>query len=43
MRSDHGDHPDTIFFPSEPDFLEVLRIFYDWETSKNDHRETVAV
>jgi len=40
--SDHGDHPDTIMFPSEPDFLEALRKFYAWETAKNVYSEKVS-
>jgi len=39
MSSDHGDYPDTVVFPSEPDFLEVLRKFYAWETAKNVYPE----
>ena len=42
VRSDHGDHPDTIIFSGEPDFLEALRKFYAWETAKNAYPEMVA-
>ncbi len=42
MRSDHGDHPDTIIFSSEPEFLEAPRKFYAWETSKNVYPEKIS-
>ncbi len=35
VRSDYGDNPAHQAFSSEADFLEALRQFYDWETSKN--------
>ncbi len=42
MRIDQGDYPDTVVFPSEAEFLEALRKFYDWETSKNVYPEKAA-
>lgn len=42
MRSDYGDHPDTIVSASESEFLEALRKFYAWETSKNAYPEKVS-
>jgi hypothetical protein len=42
MRVDQGDYPDTVVFPSESTFLEALRKFYDWETSKNVYPEKVS-
>ncbi len=42
MRIDQGDYPDTVVFSSELEFLEALRKFYDWETSKNVYPEKVA-
>lgn len=41
VRSDYGDDPNTVVYASEPEFLEALRKFYDWETSKNVHPEKV--
>ena len=37
VRSDYGDYPDHITYASEAQFLDALRKFYDWETSKNVH------
>lgn len=42
VRIDQGDYPDTVVFSSEMEFLEALRKFYDWETSKNVHPEKVS-
>lgn len=42
MRIDQGEYPDTVIFSSEPEFLEALRKFYDWETSKNVYPEKVS-
>ena len=42
VRVDQGDYPDTVVFPSELEFLEALRKFYDWETSKNVYPEKVS-
>ncbi|MBP6392180.1 MAG: hypothetical protein KA175_15895 [Flavobacteriales bacterium] len=42
VRIDQGDYPDTVVFPSEVEFLEALRKFYDWETSKNVYPEKVS-
>jgi len=42
VRIDQGDYPETIEFPSELAFLEALRRFYDWETSKNCYPEKVS-
>lgn len=35
MRIDQGDYPDAVVFPSESEFLEAMRKFSDWSTSKN--------
>jgi hypothetical protein len=37
-----GDYPDAVVFASESEFLEALRKFYDWETSKNVYPEKVS-
>jgi hypothetical protein len=42
VRSDYGDYPDHKCFSSEAEFLEALRKFYDWETSKNSYPEKVS-
>lgn len=42
VRIDQGEYPDTVVFPSEVEFLEALRKFYDWETSKNVYPEKVS-
>lgn len=42
VRSDYGDHPDHITYPTEAEFLDALRKFYDWETSKNVYPEKVT-
>lgn len=42
VRSDHGDHPDHRTFASEAEFLQALRMFYDWETSANVYPEKVS-
>ena len=42
VRSDHGDHPDHRTFASEAEFLQGLRMFYDWETSANVYPEKVS-
>lgn len=42
MRVDTGDHPDTVAFSSELEFLEALRKFYDRETSKNVYPQKVS-
>ncbi|HRF82026.1 MAG TPA: hypothetical protein PL070_18270 [Flavobacteriales bacterium] len=42
VRSDYGDYPDHITYASEAHFLEALRKFYDWETSKNMVPEKVS-
>ncbi len=42
VRIDQGDYPDMVVFSSEPGFLEALRKFYDWETSKNVYPEKVS-
>ena len=41
VRDDYGDYPDHITYASEAHFLETLRKFYDWETSKNVYPEKV--
>lgn len=38
-RTDHGDYPDHLTYATEVEFLEALRNFYDWETSKNMYPE----
>lgn len=42
VRSDYGDYPDHITYSSEEEFLEALRKFYDWETSKNVYPPKVS-
>lgn len=42
VRSDYGDYPDHITYSSEEEFLQALRKFYDWETSKNVYPEKVS-
>lgn len=42
VRSDYGDYPDHITYATEADFLDALRKFYDWETSKNVYPEKVS-
>jgi hypothetical protein len=42
VRSDYGDYPDHKVFSSEAEFLEALRKFYDWETSKNIYPKKVS-
>ncbi len=42
MRSDYGDYPDHITYATEADFLDAVRKFYDWETSKNVYPEKVS-
>jgi hypothetical protein len=37
-----GDYPDAVVYPSEPEFLEALRNYYDWETSKNVYPQKVS-
>ncbi len=42
VRSDHGDYPDHITYASAAHFLDALRKFYDWETSRNVYPEKVS-
>lgn len=42
VRSDYGDYPDHITYATEADFLDAVRKFYDWETSKNVYPEKVS-
>lgn len=35
VRTDYGDDPAETSYPSETEFLEFLRRFYDWETSSS--------
>lgn len=42
VRTDSGDYPDTVVFTNETEFLDALRKFYDWETSKNVYPEKVS-
>ncbi|MBL0035373.1 MAG: hypothetical protein IPP26_06295 [Flavobacteriales bacterium] len=42
VRTDVGDYPDHRTFASEAEFLDMLRKFYDWETSKNVYPEKVS-
>ena len=37
-----GEYPDTVVFPSESEFLEALRKFYEWETSQNMYPEKAS-
>lgn len=41
-RSDYGDYPDHITYATEADFLDALRKFCDWETSKNVYPAKVS-
>ncbi|MBK7086061.1 MAG: hypothetical protein IPH53_15925 [Flavobacteriales bacterium] len=38
----YGDYPDTVVYSSETEFLDTLRKFYDWETSKNMYPEKAS-
>ncbi len=42
VRSDYGDYPDHITYATEAEFLDALRKFCDWETSKNVYPEKVT-
>ena len=42
VRTDVGDYPDHRTFASEAEFLDMLRKYYDWETSKNVYPEKVS-
>ncbi|MBK9289182.1 MAG: hypothetical protein IPN38_16250 [Flavobacteriales bacterium] len=42
VRSDYGDYPDHRTFATEAEFLQALRLFYDWETSANAYPEKVS-
>ena len=42
VRSDYGYNPAETTYPSEPEFLEFLRRFYDWETSSSVYPEKVS-
>ena len=42
VRSDYGYNPTETTYPSEPEFLEFLRRFYDWETSSSVYPEKVS-
>ncbi len=42
VRTDVGDYPGTVVYTSEAEFLDKLRKFYDWETSKNSYPEKVS-
>jgi len=41
-RSDYGDYPDHLIYASEDSFLQALRQFYDWDTSKNIYPKKVS-
>ncbi len=41
-RSDYGDYPDHITYATEAEFLDALRKFCDWETSRNAYPEKVS-
>ncbi len=42
VRTDVGDYPDHRTFASEAEFLQAIRLFYDWETSANVYPEKVS-
>jgi hypothetical protein len=42
VRTDVGDYPGTVVYASETEFLDMLRKYYDWETSKNVYPEKVS-
>lgn len=42
VRSEYGDYPDHITYTTEAEFLEVLRKFFDGETSRNAYPEKVS-
>ncbi len=42
VRTDVGDYPGTVVYASETEFLDILRKYYDWETSKNVYPEKVS-
>lgn len=42
VRTDVGDYPGTVVYASEAEFLDMLRKYYDWETSKNMYPEKVS-
>jgi hypothetical protein len=42
VRSDYGDYPDHLTYATEPEFLDALSKFYDWETSRNVYPEKVS-
>jgi len=42
VRTDVGDYPGTVVHASETEFLDMLRKYYDWETSKNVYPEKVS-
>jgi hypothetical protein len=42
VRTDVGDYPGTVVHASEAEFLDMLRKYYDWETSKNVYPEKVS-
>ena len=42
VRTDVGDYPGTVVHASETEFLDMLRKYYDWETSRNVYPEKVS-
>lgn len=42
VRTDVGDYPGTVVYASETEFLDMLRKYYDWETSRNVYPEKVS-
>ncbi len=42
VRTDVGDYPGTVVHASETEFLDMLRKYYDWETSKNVYPKKVS-
>lgn len=42
VRSDYGDDPAETSYPSETEFLDFLRRFYDWETSSSVYPDKVS-
>ena len=42
VRTDVGDYPGTVVYASETEFLDMLRKYCDWETSRNVYPEKVS-
>ncbi len=42
VRTDVGDYPGTVVYASEAEFLDKLRKYFDWDTSRNVYPEKVS-